>query len=317
MELSPPNYLDWKAMAASFEVMAAYAPWSTSKVGQGEPMQVEGANLAADLLPILGIAPAMGRWFTVDDERSAAPGVVILGYGLWKSRFGGRMDAIGEKILLDGDPHTIIGVMPPEFSFPQRRAQVWRPLRFAPVDLANRNNGYLAVIARRKPEVSLEQARQEMRLAKVVQEALIPTQAPRINGIEALGWALPASITGGDCYDLWQTQDGRLGIFLGDATGHGIGPAMVVSQTRTLIRAMCDLQIHPDPAKLLAAANALALNMPTASRAAYALLPEEVRADPAIYPSPDILARSQYQQELSTESVQLRRRIISTLANFQ
>src|SRR5260370_37885061 len=101
MELSGRNYLDWKATATSFEVMAAYAPWSTSMVGQGEPIQVEGANLAADLLPMLGIAPAMGRSFTVDDERSAAPGVVILGYGLWKARFGGRPDRIGAQVLLD------------------------------------------------------------------------------------------------------------------------------------------------------------------------------------------------------------------------
>ena len=68
----------------------------------------------------------------------------------------GRMDAIGEKILLDGDPHTIIGVMPPEFSFPQRRAQLWRPLRFGPADLTNRNNNYLGAIARRKPSGRLE-----------------------------------------------------------------------------------------------------------------------------------------------------------------
>jgi putative ABC transport system permease protein len=181
MELSPPNYLDWKANATSFELMAAYASWSTSMVGQGEPIQVEGAQLAADLLPMLGIAPAMGRWFTADDER----GVVILGYGLWESRFGGRMAAIGEKILLDGDPHTIIGVMPPEFSFPQRNAQVWRPLRFAPADLANRNNNYLSAIARRKPGVTLEQARQEMRLIS----ARLAKQYPKENS------ALSATVT--------------------------------------------------------------------------------------------------------------------------
>ena len=87
------------------------------------------------------------------------------------------MDAIGEKILLDGDPHTIIGVMPPEFSFPQRRAQVWRPLRFRPADLANRSNNYLSAIARRKPDVSLEQARQEMRLIS----ARLATQYPKEN----------------------------------------------------------------------------------------------------------------------------------------
>ena len=89
----------------------------------------------------------------------------------------------------------------------------------------------------------------------------------------------------------------------------------VVANSPNKDRALALLDYLGSPGS--AAANALALNMPTVSRAAYALLPEEVRADPAIYPSPDILARSQYQQELSTESVQLRRRIISTLANFQ
>ncbi|HEY1628715.1 MAG TPA: GAF domain-containing SpoIIE family protein phosphatase [Tepidisphaeraceae bacterium] len=95
--------------------------------------------------------------------------------------------------------------------------------------------------------------RREMDLAKTVQEKLMPHAAPKIPGLLAAGWAKTASITGGDCYDLWKTTDGRLGIFLGDATGHGIGPAMVVSQTRTLIRAMCD--VHASPRDLLACAN--------------------------------------------------------------
>jgi len=96
--------------------------------------------------------------------------------------------------------------------------------------------------------------RREMELAKQVQNALTPIAAPVIPGIDAVGWTLPASITGGDCFDLWQTADGRLAMFLADATGHGIGPAMVVSQVRTLIRAMCE--IDPDPRQLLARANA-------------------------------------------------------------
>src|SRR5262245_55994277 len=118
----------------------------------------------------------MGRCFTVDDERRAAPGVVILGYGLWESRFGGRLNAIGEKVLLDGDAHTIIGVMPPEFSFPQRTAQVWRPLRFSNADLANRGKSYLAAIARRKPGVGLEHAQQEIRLIATQLAAQYPKE---------------------------------------------------------------------------------------------------------------------------------------------
>ncbi|HVT88584.1 MAG TPA: GAF domain-containing SpoIIE family protein phosphatase [Tepidisphaeraceae bacterium] len=96
--------------------------------------------------------------------------------------------------------------------------------------------------------------RREMELAKDVQSALIPANPPEIPGIISGGYTHAASITGGDAYDLWKTEDGRLGIFLGDATGHGIGPALVVSQTRTLIRAMC--RGNPDPAELLACANA-------------------------------------------------------------
>src|SRR5690606_33249871 len=146
MELSPPNYFEWKQEATSFDAIAAYAPWSTSMVGQGEPMQVDGANLAVDLLPMLGASPVIGRSFTADDGQLGAPGVVILSYGLWQSRFGGRVGAIGGKVLLDGDPHTVIGVMAPKFAFPQRQAQIWRPLRFRPVDLEDRTNNYLSAI---------------------------------------------------------------------------------------------------------------------------------------------------------------------------
>ncbi|RDL52681.1 Spermidine/putrescine-binding periplasmic protein [Ensifer sp. M14] len=89
----------------------------------------------------------------------------------------------------------------------------------------------------------------------------------------------------------------------------------VVAKSPNKARALAFLDYIGSPGS--AAANAQALNMPTPSKAAFALLPDAIRADQAIYPSPDILAKSQYQQELSTTSVQLRRRIISTLANFQ
>jgi serine phosphatase RsbU (regulator of sigma subunit) len=82
--------------------------------------------------------------------------------------------------------------------------------------------------------------RKEMDLARKVQEALLPSVIPEIPGFDAAGWAKPASVTGGDCYDFWQLPDGRLGIFLGDASGHGLAPTLVVSQARTLVRALCD-----------------------------------------------------------------------------
>ncbi len=96
--------------------------------------------------------------------------------------------------------------------------------------------------------------RHEMELARKAQQALIPKQAPNIHGIEAVGWTLPASLTGGDCFDLWKMPDGRLGILLADASGHGLAPAMVVAQARTLVRAISE--IEPEPHRLLARVNA-------------------------------------------------------------
>jgi CHASE2 domain-containing sensor protein len=85
----------------------------------------------------------------------------------------------------------------------------------------------------------------EMELARKVQAALIPKAPPLIPTLEADGWTLAASTTGGDCYDLWQLSDGRLAILLADASGHGLAPAMVVSQVRTLVRALSEVELHP------------------------------------------------------------------------
>jgi phosphoserine phosphatase len=96
--------------------------------------------------------------------------------------------------------------------------------------------------------------RREMDLARATQQALLPSAPPKLPWAAAAGWNCPASITGGDCWDMWVLPDGRLGIFLADASGHGIGPALVVSQARTLVRAIADTD--PDPHQLLQRVNA-------------------------------------------------------------
>ena len=87
--------------------------------------------------------------------------------------------------------------------------------------------------------------RHEMELARRTQEALIPKTAPVFPGYVAGGWTSPASTTGGDCFDLWKLPDGRLGLFLADASGHGLGPALVVSQARTIVRTLSDIDMDP------------------------------------------------------------------------
>lgn len=96
--------------------------------------------------------------------------------------------------------------------------------------------------------------RHEMDLARVTQQALIPKNPPGVPGLDAAGWTLPASMTGGDCFDLWCLPDGRLGMLLADASGHGLAPALIVSQVRTLVRAISELE--PNPHRLLERINA-------------------------------------------------------------
>jgi CHASE2 domain-containing sensor protein len=93
----------------------------------------------------------------------------------------------------------------------------------------------------------------EMLLAKNVQKALVPDKAPELPGINADGWTLPADMTGGDLFDLWQLPDGRLGILVADASGHGLAPAMIVSQVRTLVHMMSEYE--PNPHDLLRRVN--------------------------------------------------------------
>jgi len=96
--------------------------------------------------------------------------------------------------------------------------------------------------------------RKEMELAQRVQAALIPASPPRLPGIDALGWTQAASVTGGDCYDLWKLPDGRLAACVADASGHGLAAALVISQVRSVLRALSE--IRADPEWLLARVNA-------------------------------------------------------------
>jgi phosphoserine phosphatase len=99
--------------------------------------------------------------------------------------------------------------------------------------------------------------RREMELARGVQQAMIPRTKPDVAGIDAFGWTRAASINGGDVFDLWKTPDGRLGVLVADASGHGIGPAMVACQVRTLVRTLSEAEgSAADPLRLLSLVNA-------------------------------------------------------------
>ena len=158
------NVYDYKARNHVFEdIGAVRAIANFNLIGQGgEPERLFGARIAANLLPVLRVSPLLGRAFTEDEDEIGHDRVAILSYGLWRRRFGGDPAIVGQSISLSGEPHSVVGVMGPEFAYPSRDYQIWTPLTFDPNELVNRQNYSYLAVARLKPGVTLAQASAEM-----------------------------------------------------------------------------------------------------------------------------------------------------------
>jgi putative ABC transport system permease protein len=158
--VSPAVYRDWKAGATSFAAMGAYYTGGVNLVGEGEPQHLEQASVTASLLPILGVRPVRGRTFVPSDERDG--GTIILSYALWQSQFGGDETIVGKRVLTNGTPRVVVGIMPSTFHFPNRNVAFWTPIGIEEQGQGDRTNTYWEVLARLRPGVTVEQARSEM-----------------------------------------------------------------------------------------------------------------------------------------------------------
>ena len=175
-EVSAANWRDWKSATSSFEGIAAAWNVSANLVGQGEPARLDGTAISADLLPLLGAQPAIGRGFSADDDRDGAPPTLLLGWSLWQSAFGGDESVLGRKVTLDGEPFVVIGVMPPSFAYPTRETQFWRPLRLDKSAYEDRTDFRLRLVAKLKRGVSLAQARAELEVVSANLERAYPKE---------------------------------------------------------------------------------------------------------------------------------------------
>jgi putative ABC transport system permease protein len=161
-EVSPSNYRDWKAQSRSFQSMAAYTSGAWNLVGMGEPRRLEGVQATPELLPLLGVQPLLGHFYTVSEAENGAP--MMISHALWQAQFGGARDIVGKVVRLNGVPYTITGVMPASFQFPYRGAEAWTPLVLREDDMQDRTDTYLNVIGRLRDGVSFQQATQELNL---------------------------------------------------------------------------------------------------------------------------------------------------------
>src|SRR5262249_30080021 len=155
--LSGPEFFDVARQDDSFESIGGYSVAGTSLLGGDVPVHTVTAYSTAGLLPTLGVAPLLGRFWTPEEDRPGDPQVVVLGYDLWRTVFKGDPSVIGRKAHADQMPVTIVGVMPQGFDFPGNGVELWVPIGLDPA-AKNRGSHNLHVVGRLKPGVSFGQA---------------------------------------------------------------------------------------------------------------------------------------------------------------
>jgi predicted permease len=158
---APANFVDWKQRNHVFSDMGALRGQIFAITGDGSPEQVEGNAITANLLPILGVSPILGRNILSEEDRPGANRVALISYRLWQQRYGAARSIVGRNIILDGVGHRIIGVMPRGFAIPER-SDIWIPMAFTPQQLAVRGSHYLLVMARLRPGIGVEDAQRDL-----------------------------------------------------------------------------------------------------------------------------------------------------------
>ena len=157
------NFSEWRDQNKSFEDLAVFDPTVVTLTGAAEPEQVMSVRASANLFPLLGVAPMLGRTFTADEEQQKVR-VVVLSHGLWQRRFGASPNILGQTLEIDGVSSQVIGVMPEHFHSGEE-TPVWEPHTLFPdweAQKAQRGTGSWQVVGRLKPQVSLAQAQTEM-----------------------------------------------------------------------------------------------------------------------------------------------------------
>ncbi len=162
MEVSLPNFVEWKKQSSSFERMAAYTTFASNLLTSREPVRVDGAGMIGDLFGVLGVEPAIGRGLREEDGQPSAAPVIVLSDPLWRARFNADPQILGKTLTLDDQVWTIVGVMPSSFEYPDRNTDCWIAFKFPPAIYEQRNNNFLQVIGRLKPGVTVEAARAEL-----------------------------------------------------------------------------------------------------------------------------------------------------------
>ncbi|MBZ5578750.1 MAG: ABC transporter permease [Acidobacteriia bacterium] len=159
--ISTLTFLDWQRQNTVFDFMAAQTGNTVTLTGRGEPVQLRSGVASAHYFDIFGVKAVLGRTFAADEDQIGKEHVAVLTHTLWTSQFGADPTLIGRAIRLDGEPYTVIGVLPEGSAFDRAANQIWTPLAFQPTNMT-RNFHWFGAFARLKGGVPLEQAQAQM-----------------------------------------------------------------------------------------------------------------------------------------------------------
>ena len=179
--LSYANLRDWRERSRSFTSVTGVQLLSLAIADRGDPERYNGAAISWELFSTLGVAPALGRDFVAADDRPGAEPVALLSDEIWRVRYAGDRGIVGRSMLVNGRPHTIVGVMPPDFEFPLYQ-KVWIPLEPAAYAEPRDRRGLMA-FARLTPGVSIEGAQEEMKAVAAGLSQEFPTSNDRWSAV--------------------------------------------------------------------------------------------------------------------------------------
>jgi putative ABC transport system permease protein len=157
------DFLEWRTQSRALDPIAAYITRGITLNEGAAPERIFCGQVSVDFFPLLGVAPILGRIFLSNEFRSGEPRVVILSHALWQRRFRGDPGIIGKTVALDRENYTIVGIMPPDFQLPEN-CEIWIPLVLDDdegLHLKDESFG-LRVIARLKPDITIEHAQAEI-----------------------------------------------------------------------------------------------------------------------------------------------------------
>jgi putative ABC transport system permease protein len=208
--VSPANFLDWKEQNRVFEHIAAYSWNDYTLLGRDVPERLLGARVSAGFFELLGVQPSLGRFFRDEEDAAGHNQVVVLNHEFWQTRFGGRGDIIGQRLTLNDQGFTVVGVMPAGFTYPSPEIQFWTPLAFTAGEKIVRDTNYLSVIARLKEGVTIEQATSQMNLLA----GQIARQHPELNAGDNLKLISLTEATVGEVRPILWILLGAVGLVL-------------------------------------------------------------------------------------------------------